>query len=275
MSGVNKPALVASDVDGTLLDPKVRVSERTARAVRAVADDTPFVLVTGRPPRWVPQVVDELGVAGIAVCSNGAVVYDAAADRVLHSAEMEPRLLRDAARELRAALPGCTFAVERSTRRARDDVADQFLAEASFHRTWPNRSIRVVEEEELFGRPAVKLMVLDEERPGTDLSSEVQDVLGARLCLTCSMGGGPVELSSPGVHKGSGLAAVVDALGVRRDEVIGFGDMPNDIPMLDWVGHGVAMRNAHPGVLEIADEITTCNGQDGVALVLERWWRSS
>ncbi|MEU6132025.1 HAD family hydrolase [Saccharopolyspora sp. NPDC047091] len=268
---MNKPALVASDVDGTLLDPSVQVSERTARTVRAVVDDTPFVLVTGRPPRWVPQIVDGLGVAGIAVCSNGAVVYDAEADRVVHRTEMEPEQLRDAARDLREALPGCTFAVERSTGRARDDVAEQFLAEAGFHRVWPNRDIRVVERAELFDRPAAKLMVLHEDSR-TDLVPAVEEVLGPRLCLTCSMGGGPVELSAPGVDKASGLAFVADAYGVPPDAVIGFGDMPNDIPMLDWVGHAVAMSNAHPGVLEIADEITTCNGQDGVAQVLERWW---
>nr|WP_221315955.1 HAD family hydrolase [Saccharopolyspora gloriosae] len=272
MSGVNKPALVASDVDGTLLDSSVRVSERTARTVRAVANDTPFVLVTGRPPRWVPQIVEGLGTAGLAVCSNGAVVYDAAADKVLRSSEMEPVRLRDAARELRDALPGCTFAVERSTRRARDDVAEQFLAEAGFHRVWPNRDIRVVDDGELFDRPAVKLMVLHEDRLDIDLASAVEEVLGAGLCLTCSMQGGPVELSLPGVDKASGLRSVADDIGVGRHEVIGFGDMPNDIPMLDWVGHAVAMRNAHPGVLEVADEITTCNSQDGVAQVLERWW---
>lgn len=269
---MNKPDLVASDLDGTLLDPSVRVSERTARTVRAVAADTPFVLVTGRPPRWVPQIVDGLGVAGVAVCSNGAVIYDAEADRVLHSTEIPPERLRDAARELRDALPGCTFAVERSTERARDRVDEQFLAEAGFHGVWPNRDIRVTCADELFDRPAAKLMVLHEQHRGADMAPAVHDVLGSRLCLTCSIGGGPVELSSPGVDKASGLAFVADELDVERDAVIGFGDMPNDIPMLDWVGHGVAMRNAHPGVLEVADEVTTCNSQDGVAQVLERWW---
>jgi hypothetical protein len=51
-----------------------------------------------------------------------------------------------------------------------------------------------------------------------------------------------------------------------------FGDMPNDVPMLRWAGHGVAMANAHADVLAAADEVTGTNAEDGVAQVLERWF---
>ena len=60
------PRLVATDVDGTLLDPTDQVSERTRAAVhRVVAAGVPFVLVTGRPPRWIPPIVEQLGRAGL------------------------------------------------------------------------------------------------------------------------------------------------------------------------------------------------------------------
>jgi hydroxymethylpyrimidine pyrophosphatase-like HAD family hydrolase len=52
--------------------------------------------------------------------------------------------------------------------------------------------------------------------------------------------------------------------------VIAFGDMPNDLPMLAWAGHGVAVANAHPEVLALADELTASNDDAGVARVLER-----
>jgi hydroxymethylpyrimidine pyrophosphatase-like HAD family hydrolase len=47
--------------------------------------------------------------------------------------------------------------------------------------------------------------------------------------------------------------------------------MPNDIPMLVWAGHGVAVASAHPEVIAVADEVTASNDDDGVALVLERF----
>jgi len=65
---------------------------------------------------------------------------------------------------------------------------------------------------------------------------------------------------------------VADRLGVAAVDVVAFGDMPNDLEMLRWAGHGVAMGNAHPALLEIADEVTASNSDDGLALVLERWF---
>jgi hydroxymethylpyrimidine pyrophosphatase-like HAD family hydrolase len=59
---------------------------------------------------------------------------------------------------------------------------------------------------------------------------------------------------------------------VAASDVIAFGDMPNDLEMLQWVGHGVAMGNAHPALKDVADEVTATNAEDGLALVLERWF---
>ena len=60
--------------------------------------------------------------------------------------------------------------------------------------------------------------------------------------------------------------------GISAEDVIAFGDMPNDLPMLLWAGHAVAVANAHPEVLEVADEVTLSNDDDGVAEVLARWF---
>ena len=69
-----------------------------------------------------------------------------------------------------------------------------------------------------------------------------------------------------------GLAALAAEHGVEAADVVAFGDMPNDLPMLAWAGHAVAVANAHPEVLAAADEVTGSNDDDGVASVLERWF---
>jgi hydroxymethylpyrimidine pyrophosphatase-like HAD family hydrolase len=79
-----------------------------------------------------------------------------------------------------------------------------------------------------------------------------------------------VEVTAAGVNKATALAELAEALGIPASDVVAFGDYPNDIPMLAWAGHGVAVANAHPDVIEIADEVTATNDEDGVALVLER-----
>jgi hydroxymethylpyrimidine pyrophosphatase-like HAD family hydrolase len=72
------------------------------------------------------------------------------------------------------------------------------------------------------------------------------------------------------VSKATALARLCEERGVERHEVIAFGDMPNDLAMLRWAGHSVAVANAHPEVRAAADEVTASNDEDGVALVLER-----
>ena len=92
------PALIATDVDGTLLDADERVTPRTRQAVlAAVAAGTEFVLATGRPPRWIAPVVDALGFAPMAVCANGAVIYDPSSDRILSARTLPVDLLAELA----------------------------------------------------------------------------------------------------------------------------------------------------------------------------------
>jgi len=75
-----------------------------------------------------------------------------------------------------------------------------------------------------------------------------------------------------GISKATGVAELAHPLGIAAEDVVAFGDMPNDVPMILWAGLGVAMGNAHPEVIEAADEVTTPNSDDGLARVLERWW---
>jgi hydroxymethylpyrimidine pyrophosphatase-like HAD family hydrolase len=271
------PRLVATDVDGTLLDPTDQVSERTRAAVhRVVAAGVPFVLVTGRPPRWIPPIVEQLGHAGLAVCANGAVLYNAATDQVSYTVTLDPMQLRGAAEVIAAALPGAKLAVELPAASAAINGADQFLAEPGYTHPWPGGDSADAPRDVLLGRPAIKLLVRQPNASSDLMAAAVRELLGAasgaRLDVTYSTGYGLIELSAPGVTKGTGLARLAGQLGVAPADVLALGDMPNDLSMLRWAGHGVAMANAHPAVLDAADEITAGNSEDGLAKVLERWF---
>lgn len=270
---MQRPGLVASDVDGTLLGPTERVSERTRAVVhRVIAAGVPFVLVTGRPPRWIPPIVEQLGHAGLAVCANGAVLYDAATDRVRHAVTLDPMQLRHAADAVATALPGAKLAVELPAARARVNGFVQFLAEPDYTHPWPGADSETAPREMLLSRPAIKMLVRLSTASSDAMALAIRGILGTTLHVTFSTGHGLIELSAPGVTKGTGLAQLAAGLGVPPAQVIAFGDMPNDLPMLQWAGWGVAMANAHPAVLAVADEITAPNSEDGLALALERWF---
>ncbi|HEX5121306.1 MAG TPA: HAD family hydrolase [Pseudonocardiaceae bacterium] len=267
------PRLVASDVDGTLLDPMENVTQRTAAVVaRAVAAGTPFVLVSGRPPRWIPRVAAAAGVTGLSVCGNGSVLYDVAEDRVVTAHTLAPEVLHDITHAVRAALPGCRVATERIGTSALAMAGQEFATEAGYRHPWPGDNVHTAPLAEVVGHPAVKLLIRHSGMTSAELATAVTAVVGNVVEITYSSNVGMVELAPLGVTKGSGLADVAGRLGVTAEDVIAFGDMPNDVPMLRWAGHGVAMGNGHPDVLAAADEITAPNTEDGVAQVLERWF---
>ncbi len=80
-----------------------------------------------------------------------------------------------------------------------------------------------------------------------------------------------MEISAPGVTKAATLSMLADELGVPASDVVAFGDMPNDLPMLEWAGTAYAMANADPLVLAAADHVAPANDEDGVARVLTRF----
>ncbi|MGH3823456.1 MAG: HAD family hydrolase [Pseudonocardiaceae bacterium] len=274
---MDRPRLVASDVDGTLLDPGDQVSERTRAAVhRVVAAGVPFVLVTGRPPRWIPPIAELLGHAGLAVCANGAVHYDAATGMVSHAVTLDPVQLRNAAEVVSTALPDALLAVELIPDGVARNGADQFLAEPGYTHPWPSADSVTAPRDLILGRPATKLLARQPDASSDVMAAAVRELLGAQstlpLELTYSTGYGLIEISAPGITKGAGLARLAAELGIAPADVLAVGDMPNDLSMLQWAGHGVAMANAHPTVLEAADEITAGNSEDGLAAILERWF---
>jgi len=267
------PLLIASDVDGTLLNPAERVTRRTAEVIRRITESgKPFVLVTGRPPRWVPRVAEAAGVTGYAVCANGAALYDIAADRVLRARWLDPVLLNDLSAALTEVLPGCLLATERVGATATDDAGQQFLAEPGYRHPWPNPDSTATSRAAVLGRPAVKLLVRHSSMTSAEMALAAGAVVGDEVSVTYSSNSGLIEITAADATKATGLAEVAELHGVPQVDVIAFGDMPNDVPMLRWAGHGVAVANAHPDAKAAADEVTGSNADDGVALVLERWF---
>jgi HAD superfamily hydrolase (TIGR01484 family) len=260
--GIQSPRLVASDLDGTLLRSDGKLSARTVEAVRACESaGIAVVLATGRPPRWVHAIGDELGHDGVAVCANGALVYDLAARTVLRSHLLEPAVGAEIVHRLRHAFPGALFAVE---------TVEHLGLEPGWETAWtPPPGTRFADALELVEVPMVKLLARVD---GHDVEAAL-DRLGRELAglaeVTWSGGKHLLELSAPGITKGVTLAEVAAGLGIAAAEAVAFGDMPNDLDMLRWAGRGLAVANAHEVVRAAADGVIGANDDDGVAAELE------
>jgi hydroxymethylpyrimidine pyrophosphatase-like HAD family hydrolase len=255
--------LVASDLDGTLLRPDETVSERTRRAVAAARDaGITVVLVSGRPVRSMGPLAERVGVGGIAICANGAIVWDLDSGTMLDwsplAADLAVRLVHD----LRRAIPGALFAVE---------LEGGFGREAGWTDGLRPAPAGALEADalQLITGPVTKLLVRHPTLPFEEVTGRARRVVGDDAVATWA-GLRLVEISAAGVTKAFALGRLCRRLGIDAVEVVAVGDMPNDLAMLDWAGTGVAVANATPEVLAAADEVTAANTDDGVALLLER-----
>ena len=247
--------LAAIDLDGTLLRSDGTIGERTKRAVRETRLDV--VLVTARGPLTIHDIAAELEIEGRAICSNGALVVDLATQEIVRQRLLESEVALRLVHELRERLPGIRFAVEH----------ESFAHEPGFSAwNWtPPAGTRVADVVELLADPATKLILRHAEHDTVAIQDLARELVGESLTVVAS-GSEAVEVTAAGVNK----ATAVAELGVPPEQVIAFGDYPNDIPLLTWAGLGVAMGNAHPDVVAVADEVTATNDEDGVAVVLER-----
>ncbi|WP_051198488.1 Cof-type HAD-IIB family hydrolase [Gordonia shandongensis] len=275
--GAEVPTLIASDVDGTLIDDDNRISARTIEAlIRARSRGVELVLATGRPPRWIPEITEQLAqtpaAVRYAVCANGALVYDVSADRILHAATLTPETLAQIAAICAEALPGCGLASERAGATAFDAASAPFVATPGYRHAWLNPDHVEVSLAEVAAEPAVKLLARMPGMSSRAMADAVAPLVGDRAEITFSIDTGLLEFSVPGTHKATGLRWLTANTDVDGRRVVAFGDMPNDAEMLAWASRGVAMGHGDPAAHAAADELTGSNLDDGVAAVLERWF---
>jgi HAD superfamily hydrolase (TIGR01484 family) len=258
------PLLVATDLDGTIIRGDGTISDRTVAAfARVEAAGAQFVLVTGRPPRWMREIAAVFGHRGTAICANGALAYDMHTDEVTARHLIPPPALATAATALRAAVPGIGIAVEYPDGRAADKLYQ--AVNWDVNQTMPRPGDAV-----LFSRPASKLLGRHMGYTCDDLLARALPAVGDLISVTHSNGKGLIEAAALGVSKASVVAELAADHGIARESVLAFGDMPNDLPLLTWAGISCAVANAHPDVLAAATHVIGSNDDDGVAEYLER-----
>jgi len=257
---VTLPALIGSDLDGTLIARDDRLSPRVAAAVAAtVAAGIPVIAVTGRPWQWVIDIARAHRLGPWAVVSNGAALLDVATGAVEHNG-LADGAVAGLIERIRAKVPDITFAIDTTT---------DLYAETGFYDPG-YRGQHVVEDLlPLAERDVVKLIARRDGLDGSDLVALLDEEVLDGVAIPYAGFGGWVELLASGVSKASGLALVAERLRVAAADVLVVGDEWNDVPMFEWAGTAVAMGNAPPHVRAAAHRVVANADDDGVAVLLE------
>ena len=250
--------LIATDLDGTLLQPGGVLSDRTRATLDAVEADV--VVVTARPPRFV----QDLALTGTAICANGAMIYDLTTREVTHAQTVPLDVVRKVADALAGVIPNVGIAVE---------TGMEVLSEPGFlgfGQKFPHRTLELLDHVVEEAQQVVQILAWAPDSEADHMMEVAREAVGQHVTVTHSGGLGLLDISPPGVTKAATLESLCNARGIGKDEVIAFGDMPNDLSVLGWAGTAYAMGNAHPLVKEACSNHAPPNTEDGVAQVLER-----
>jgi Cof subfamily protein (haloacid dehalogenase superfamily) len=259
--------LVATDYDGTLLGAGREVSDRTRRALQLLADShVEFAVITGRPPRFCDNIAQQTAVDLSLICANGAVGYDPASGEVTQFATINLDVAHALIEELALAHPNAGFCAEMGN----SWIADEQWAEITGRRIDTREGdVHIRDVRDHLDERLHKLLITIPDRTPDEALGDVHGVVGERV--NAMHAGLPfIELMPPGVDKAFGLRLHCEARGIDPSQVMTFGDMPNDIAMLDWAGWGVAVDNAHDRAKSAANEVTASNLDHGVAQIIEQ-----
>jgi len=253
--------LLALDVDGTLMRSDNTLSPRNAAAVaQARGRGWQVLLATGKPPWAVARLVQRLGLPGPHIVANGCGLWRPAAGLEVLARIEEP--------DVRAALAfGARHGIPRATSGPRGVFCE---------RDWDAAAV------------ARALAEVGEEPPSLVADGVAADADPWKVILILPAGAPhpapPAVASGRWVRthpnflealprqasKGAALDLLCARLGIAAAQVVAFGDGENDLEMLRWAGHGVAMAHAPAAVRAAAAGVTAGNDEDGVALELER-----
>jgi Cof subfamily protein (haloacid dehalogenase superfamily) len=263
------PKLIATDLDGTLVRSDDTVSEYTHEVLaRVKAAGIRIVGATGRGPRLTGLVRTDIPSAEFLVLGGGSRVLDVtdpAQPVVLRDERLPGAILGEILSMVERACGPLSVLIE-----AGDGPDSPLWGDPDAEWRYPDVVEARVRADCLHG-PVIKGFARHPAHDADSLLAIARATIPPDVASITQAGLGYIEICPPGVDKATGLAVVVNALGVDPDDVLVFGDMPNDLPMFAWAGFGrVAVANAHPSVKAAADEITGSNDQDGVAAFLDR-----
>jgi hydroxymethylpyrimidine pyrophosphatase-like HAD family hydrolase len=280
-----RPKLVATDLDGTLLDSVGEVTPRTRAALEACWDaGIPVVGVTGRGPRLLDSVRAALDGRGIAVLAQGGYVVrfgrdggrDGGRDEVLRTVGMTRgdataviAAIEDVAGELIVAVEDAAEQAEA----LQDGELAPLRVQHGFDWPYPEPAHLLPRHQVLPVGAVLKVFLRSSSLDEDDLLARARQVVDPAVAELTHAGLGFIEVLPPGVTKATGLAVVLDTYGLGFGDVLVFGDMPNDLPMIGAVteagGRAVAVANAHPEVRAAAAGRTSGHDVDGVARYVE------
>ena len=265
-----KYKLLVLDVDGTLLNDEREISKRTLAALLKVQQmGVRIVLASGRPTYGLMPLAKtlELGnYGGFVLSYNGCQIIKAQNGEILFERRINPEMLPYL--EKKARKNGFAIFTYHDDTLITDSPDNEYIKNEALL-----NNLKIIREDEFSTAidfaPCKCMLVSDKEKALIGLEQHWEKRLAGTLDAFRSE---PyfLEVVPCGVNKANTVGALLEHLGVTREEVIAVGDGVCDVTMLQLAGMGVAMGHSQDSVKVCADYVTASNEEDGVALAVEK-----
>ena len=266
--------IIALDLDGTLLNSNKELTPRNLAALKSAADAGILIVpTTGRFYGGMPEEIRQLPFIKYAITINGAQVSDVCSGEVIYKAEI-PCYEAIGIMEFLDDYPVIYDCYQHNdawmTKKLKERI-DEIVSGVHYRKMLhelrkPVEDLKQVLRERNCGVQKVQFFT-NKPEVRTYLMEELLKRF-ENLCVTSSTDDN-VEINQMHANKGEALLALGEHLGIKREEIISFGDGYNDLSMLKAAGVGVAMANACEAAKKAADRITLSCDEDGVAAFIE------
>ena len=288
--------LVAIDLDGTMLNSYGVVSEETKNTIKEIEKQgVEVIIASGRPIDSIKQIAKEIESKNYFIAGNGAIIYDMKKDEIIY----EKTLSKEKVLEIIKKCEENSISYNVYTER-------EILATSLKYNVLYYHKENLKKEEDKKTRINIvnnmyeyiknkedarylKITICDENKTVfNSIIKKIKDIKDIEILDVSHMARKTIvqgteeyqisyyytEISTENVDKWDAIQFLIEKLNIKKEEVMAIGDNINDKKMIENSGVGIAMKQSTPRVLEIADEITEGNNEDGVAKILQKYYKN-
>ena len=266
--------VIATDMDGTLLDPKGQLDLPRLEKILDKLDqcDIRFVIATGNEVHRMRQLLGHLAERVVLVVANGARIFEN--NELIQAQTWDDAMVDKALGHFKGRECQDQFVVTAMNggfvkKGTVFTELDKFMTPEMIEKLYQRMNFVDEFDSSLFGGVLKMSMVVGEERLDSVLQ-EINDLFDGHV-RAVSSGYGCIDILQDGIHKAWGLKELLKRWNLKPEQIMAFGDSENDIEMLELAGISYAMENAEEAVKRVATKVAPANSQAGVYKVLENW----
>ena len=288
--------LVAIDLDGTMLNSYGVVSEETKNTIKEVEKQgIEVIIASGRPIDSIKEIAKEIESKNYFIAGNGAIIYDMKKDEIIY----EKTLSKEKVLEIIKICEENSISYNVYTER--EILATSLKYNVLYYhkenlKKEENKKTKINIVNNMYeyvknkeDARFLKITICDESKTVfNSIIKKLKDVKNIEILDVSHMARKTIvhgteeyqisyyytEISTENVDKWEAIKFLIEKLNIKKEEVIAIGDNSNDKNMIKNAGLGIAMKQSTPSVLEIADEVTESNNEDGVAEILQKYYKN-